>query len=33
MNSTSFRNWLFYTIKPLIPRPVQIALRRQIAQH
>ena len=27
------RNQLFYTLKPLIPRPVQIFLRRQIAQH
>ena len=26
-------NHTFYTLKPLIPRPVQIALRRQFAQH
>ena len=33
MTYTGFRNQLFYTLKPLIPRPVQIFLRRQIAQH
>jgi hypothetical protein len=27
------RNQLFYILKPLIPRPVQIVIRRQIAQH
>jgi hypothetical protein len=33
MNYTCLRNWLFYTLKPFIPRPVQIFLRRQLAQH
>jgi hypothetical protein len=33
MNYSGFRNQLFYTLKPLIPRPVQILLRRQLAQH
>jgi hypothetical protein len=32
MNYCNFRNWLFYTLKPLIPRPVQIFLRRQIVR-
>ena len=27
------RNWLFYTLKPFIPWPVQLFLRRQIARH
>jgi len=33
MNYCNFRNWLFYTLKPFIPRPLQIFLRRQLAQH
>jgi hypothetical protein len=33
MNSTGLRNWLFYTLKPFIPRSAQIFLRRQLAQH
>jgi hypothetical protein len=33
MTYTGFRNQLFYTLKPFIPRPVQIFFRRQIAQH
>ena len=33
MNTYNFRNRIFYALKPFIPRPVQIALRRQIAQH
>jgi hypothetical protein len=32
MTTYNFRNQLFYTLKPLIPRPVQLFLRRQIAQ-
>jgi hypothetical protein len=32
MNTYSFRNQLFYILKPLIPRPVQIFIRRQLAQ-
>jgi hypothetical protein len=32
-NFNSLRNRLFYTVKPYIPRPLQIALRRRIAQH
>jgi hypothetical protein len=33
MNFSSFRNQAFYTLKPFIPRPVQIFLRRQLALH
>jgi len=33
MNYCNLRNWLFYTLKPFIPRPAQIALRRQLAWH
>jgi hypothetical protein len=32
MNYTDFRNQLFYTLKPLIPRPVQLFIRRQLAR-
>ena len=33
MTTYSFRNQLFYILKPLIPRPVQIFIRRQIARY
>jgi hypothetical protein len=33
MSSTDFRNQIFYTLKPLIPRPMQLFIRRQLAQH
>ena len=33
MTYCNLRNWLFYTLKPYIPRPVQIFFRRQLAQH
>ena len=31
MNFYTLRNWLFYTLRPMIPRPLQIAARRKIA--
>jgi hypothetical protein len=33
MNYDSLQNWLFYTAKPLIPRLVQIGIRRQMARY
>jgi hypothetical protein len=33
MNYTDFRNQIFYALKPLIPRPVQLFLRRQLSHH
>jgi hypothetical protein len=33
MNTYNFRNKIFYILKPVIPRQVQIAIRRRIAQH
>jgi hypothetical protein len=33
MNAILLRNRIFYTFKPLIPRPVQIFIRRQIAAY
>jgi hypothetical protein len=33
MTTYNFRNQLFYILKPFIPRPVQIFIRRQLAQH
>jgi glycosyltransferase involved in cell wall biosynthesis len=30
MHAYQLQNWLFYTIKPLIPRPVQLFARRQL---
>jgi hypothetical protein len=33
MTTYNFRNQLFYILKPFIPRPMQIFLRRQIALH
>ncbi len=33
MRADRLRNFLFYSLKPLIPRAVQIYLRRQLCQH
>jgi hypothetical protein len=33
LNFNNLRNYLFYTQKPYIPRRLQIALRRRIAQY
>jgi hypothetical protein len=33
MNTFNFRNRIFYALKPLIPRPMQIFFRRRIAQN
>jgi len=30
MRAYQLQNWLFYTIKPLIPRPVQLFMRRRV---
>lgn len=33
MDIYNIQNWVFYTIKPVIPRPMQLFVRRQIARY